>query len=151
MRESIEHITIACDGVVFRGPNQKEACILYEKEVMKNLENDMKGNVNIYNLNGLFDNKQISYIRFLTDEGKKLFLRWCDYHKLHIHEDNVNSLEINKWYAGTTDNDLYYVTFDETDIVTQLQELKNLCYTLSYIDSSKIFISNGGVPSDFER
>ena len=90
-------------------------------------------------------------ILILTDEGKKLFLRWCDYHKLHIHEDNVNSLEINKWYAGTTDNDLYYVTFDETDIVTQLQELKNLCYTLSYIDSSKIFISNGGVPSDFER
>ena len=131
---------VAYDGKEFYGDNCYELCEEYEVEQVKNIENKMLGNVYIYNRAYFFNFIESAYIKFVTDDGKDLFLEWCRAQNITI----VNRLELHnlyndKWYRINYFHETGSYSVNTIDIVRQIDILKVQYDKLMNVDEDKVF------------
>ena len=127
-----EVVAKAFDGKVFYGDNRVNECLQYEQSIIDSIEKDMIGNVKIYNLNTTIDVSWNSYINFINEKGKELFIKWCESKSIEFVIDSIHKAKFNKWYRiYDVYDDGYVYCIRSSSIDEYINSLNNLYNKMS--------------------
>lgn len=149
MKEITVNVAVAFDGTEFYGENRKNECKEYEKNIIKDIENYMCGHVIIHHKELLlgYDHHD-TYIYFIDETGKELFIKWCNANNVNFVCENINSVELNKWFhIYDVYHDGYVYKLSGTSLDDIIINYNKLYHTLN--DKGKRHINGEEVESPF--
>lgn len=149
MKEIKVDVAVAFDGKEFYGETRKEECKAYENELRNNIEKEMIGNVIIFNKELFFGGMSAcTYIHFLTEYGKTLFIKWGDTVPVKIDISELANIKLNKWYhVYDVFGDGYIYKISNTSLDDVLVNYNKLYHMLN--DKAKHHINHEQVENIF--